>query len=129
MFEFKNIKGDIKMKHVNQVAKANGYSPEELLNIMNEKIAKFDLNTYRGLLEFYGFEDKEIDELANDFNKASYKRQDHMLKIINDYAKGKNRNGSDDDIEHDLARSNFKGHFDLIIKAGRGWNNEKIDNI
>ena len=79
MFEFKNIKGDIKMKHVNQVAKANGYTPDELLNIMNEKISKFDLNTYRGLLEFYGFKDKEIDELANDFNKASYKRQDYML--------------------------------------------------
>ena len=129
MFEFKNIKGDIKMKHVKQVAKANGYTPNELLDIMNEKIAKFDLNTYRGLLEFYGFKDKEIDDLANDFNNASYKRQDYMLKIINDYAKGKNRYGSDDDIEHDLARSNFKGHFDLIIKAGRGWNNEKIDNI
>lgn len=129
MFEFKNIKGDIKMKHVNQVAKANGYTPDELLNIMNEKIAKFDLNTYRGLLEFYGFKDKEIDELANDFNNASYKRQDYMLNIINDYAKGKNRYGGDDDIEHDLAKSNFKGHFDLIIKAGRGWNNEKIDNI
>ena len=91
MYEFKNIKGDIKMKHVKQVAKANGYTPNELLDIMNEKIAKFDLNTYRGLLEFYGFKDKEIDELANDFNKASYKRQDYMLKIINDYAKGKNR--------------------------------------
>ena len=51
-----------------------------------------------------------------------------MLKIINDYAKGKNRY-EDEDIEHDLAKSNFKGHFDLIIKAGRGWNNEKIDNI
>ena len=129
MFEFKNIKGDIKMKHVKQVAKANGYSPDELLNIMNEKIDKFDLNTYRGLLEFYGFKGKEIDELANDFNKASYKRQDYMLNIINDYAKGKNRYGADDDIEHELAKSNFKGHFDLIIKAGRGWNNEKIDNI
>ena len=129
MFEFKNIKGDIKMKHVKQVAKANGYSPDELLNIMNEKIAKFDLNTYRGLLEFYGFKDKEIDELAIDFNKASYKRQDYMLNIINDYAKGKNRYGADDDIDHELAKSNFKGHFDLIIKAGRGWNNEKIDEI
>ena len=129
MYEFKNIKGDIKMKHVKQVAKANGYTPDELLNVMNDKIAKFDLNTYRGLLEFYGFKDKEIDELVNDFNKASYKRQDYMLNIINDYAKGKNRYGADDDIEHDLARSNFKGHFDLIIKAGRGWNNEKIDNI
>ena len=129
MYEFKNIKGDIKMKHVNQVAKANGYTPDELLNIMNDKIDKFDLNTYRGLLEFYGFKDKEIDDLANDFNKASYKRQDYMLYIINDYAKGKNRYGADDDIEHDLAKSNFKGHFDLIIKAGRGWNNEKIDNI
>ena len=129
MYEFKHIKGDVKMKHVKQVAKANGYTPDELLNVMNDKISKFDLNTYRGLLEFYGFKDKEIDELANDFNKASYKRQDYMLNIINDYAKGKNRYGADDDIEHDLARSNFKGHFDLIIKAGRGWNNEKIDNI
>ena len=129
MYEFKNIKGDVKMKHVKQVAKANGYTPDELLNIMNEKIAKFDLNTYRGLLEFYGFKDKEIDDLVNDFNNASYKRQDHMLKIINDYAIGKNRYEELEDIEHDLARSNFKGHFDLIIKAGRGWNNEKIDNI
>ena len=130
MFEFKNIKGDIKMKHVKQVAKANGYTPDELLNIMNDKISKFDLNTYRGLLEFYGFKDKEIDDLANDFNKASYKRQDYMLKIINDFAKGKNRYlDLDLDIDHELAKSNFKGHFDLIIKAGRGWNNEKIDNI
>ena len=129
MFEFKNIKGDIKMKHVNQVAKANGYTPNELLNIMNEKIAKFDLNTYRGLLEFYGFKDNEIDELVNDFNNANYKRQDYMLNIINDYAKGKNRYGADDDIEHDLAKSNFQGHFDLIIKGGMGWHNEKIDEI
>ena len=129
MFEFKNIKGDIKMKHVKQVAKANGYTPDELLNIMNDKIAKFDLNTYRGLLEFYGFKDNEIDELVNDFNNASYKRQDYMLNIINDYAKGKNRYGADDDIEHDLAKSNFKGHFDLIIKGGMGWHNEKIDAI
>ena len=128
MYEFKNIKGDIKMKHVNQVAKANGYTPDELIDIMNDKIYKFDLNTYRGLLEYYGFKDKEIDELANDFNKASYKRQDYMLKIINDYAKGKNRY-EDEDIEHDLARSNFKGHFDLVIKGGMGWNNEKIDEI
>ena len=128
MYEFKNIKGDIKMKHVNQVAKANGYTPDELLNVMNEKIDKFNLNTYRGLLVFYGFKDKEIDVLTNDFNKASYKRQDYMLKIINDYAKGKNRY-EDEDIEHDLAKSNFIGHFDLIIKAGRGGNNEKIDNI
>ena len=129
MFEFKNIKGDIKMKHVKQVAKANGYTPNELLNIMNDKIAKFDLNTYRGLLEFYGFKDNEIDELVNDFNNASYKRQDYMLNIINDYAKGKNRYGADDDIEHELAKSNFKGHFDLIIKGGMGWHNEKIDAI
>lgn len=129
MFEFKNIKGDIKMKHVKQVAKANGYTPNELLNIMNDKIAKFDLNTYRGLLEFYGFKDKEIDELVNDFNNANYKRQDYMLNIINDYAKGKNRYGADDDIEHELAKSNFKGHFDLIIKGGMGWHNEKIDEI
>ena len=129
MFEFKNIKGDIKMKHVKQVAKANGYTPNELLNIMNDKIAKFDLNTYRGLLEFYGFKDKEIDELVNDFNNANYKRQDYMLNIINDYAKGKNRYGADDDIEHELAKSNFKGHFDLIIKGGMGWHNEKIDAI
>ena len=130
MFEFKNIKGDIKMKHVKQVAKANGYTPDELLNIMNDKIAKFDFNTYRGLLEFYGFKDKEIDDLANDFNKASYKRQDYMLKIINDFAKGKNKYlDLDLDIEHDLAKNNFIGHFDLIIKAGRSWNNEKIDAI
>ena len=128
MYEFKNIKGDIKMKHVKQVAKANGYTPEELIDVMNDKIDKFNLNTYRGLLEYYGFKDKEIDELVNEFNKASYKRQDYMLKIINDYAKGKNRY-EDEDIEHDLARSNFKGHFDLIIKGGMGWNNEKIDNI
>ena len=128
MFEFKNIKGDIKMKHVKQVAKANGYTPEELIDVMNDKIDKFNLNTYRGLLEYYGFKDKEIDELVNEFNKASYKRQDYMLKIINDYAKGKNRY-EDEDIEHDLAKSNFIGHFDLIIKGGMGWNNEKIDNI
>lgn len=130
MFEFKNIKGDIKMKHVRQVAKANGYTPNELLNIINEKIAKFDLNTYRGLLEYYGFKDKEIDDLVQEFNNANYKRQDYMLNIINDYAKGKNKyevNGVD--IEHDLAKSNFKGHFDLIIKGGMGWNNEKIDEL
>ena len=130
MFEFKNIKGDIKMKHVKQVAKANGYSPEELIDIMNDKISKFDLNTYRGLLEYYGFKDKEIDDLAKDFNNASYKRQDYMLNIINDFAKGKNRYlDLDLKIDHDLAKSNFKGHFDLIIKGGLGWHNEKIDNI
>lgn len=130
MFEFQNIKGDIKMKHVKQVAKANGYTPDELLNIMNEKISKFDLNTYRGMLEFYGFKDKEIDELVEEFNKANYKRQDYMLNIINDFAKGKNKYELNDiDIEHELAKSNFKGHFDLIIKAGRGWDDEKIDDI
>ena len=130
MFEFKNIKGDIKMKHVRQVAKANGYTPEELLDIMNEKISKFDLNTYRGLLEYYGFKDKEIDDLVQEFNNANYKRQDYMLNIINDYAKGKNKyEANGDDIEHDLAKSNFKGHFDLIIKGGMGWNNEKIDEL
>lgn len=130
MWEFRNIKGNIKMGDVRKVAKLRGYSPEEYLNMMNQKLSKFDLNNFSGMLEFYGFKQDEIDRMVQEFNNANYKRQDHLLKIINDFAKGKNKYEDIEDIkDHELARSNFRGHFDVIIKAGRGWNNEKIDEL
>ena len=130
MWEFRNIKGNIKMSDVRKVAKLRGYSPEEYVNMMNNKISKFDLNNFSSMLEFYGFKQDEIDKMVQEFNNANYKRQDHLLKIVNDFAKGKNKYEDIEDIkDHELARSSFKGHFDVIIKAGRNWNNEKIDEL
>lgn len=128
MHEFKNIKGKITMNKVKKVAKGLGYTPGELLGVMKEKTDKLDFNTYRGLLEFYGFKSDEIDEMAEIFNNAGYKRQDYMLKVINDFAKGKNRY-QDEDIEHDIARGNFRANFDLFIKLGKNWEKEDIDDL
>ena len=128
MWEFKNIKGNVKMNNIKKIAKDKGYTTKEYMSLINSKLSKFDLNTYRPMLEFYGFKNEDIDKMVKEFNNANYKRQDHLLKIINEYAKGKNRyDNLGDYTEHDLARSNFTGFFDAIIKAGRDWNNEFID--
>ena len=63
-------------------------------------------------------------------NKANIKRKDHFLKIINEYAKGKNKyEAMNEDIDHTLARENFKGEFDMRIIGGVNGDNKFIDEL
>ena len=127
---FKNVKGNITLKDINNMGKKLHYNDGQFLDVINMKLAKFDLNTYSDLLKFYGFTDKEIKDLARKFNKANIKRKDHFLKIINEYAKGKNKyEAMNDDIDHTLARENFKGEFDMRIIGGVNGDNKFIDEL
>ena len=127
---FKNVKGNITLKDINNMGKKLHYNDGQFLDVINMKLAKFDLNTYSDLLKFYGFTDKEIKDLARKFNKANIKRKDHFLKIINEYAKGKNKyQAMNEDIDHTLARENFKGEFDMRIIGGVNSDGKFIDEL
>lgn len=127
---FKNIKGNIKLADINKMERKLKYNKGQFLDVINMKLAKFDLNTYSDLLKFYGFSDKEIQELSRKFNNANIKRKDHFLKIINYYAKGKNKyQAMDDDIDHTIAKENFKSEFDMRIIGGVNGANQSIDEL
>lgn len=128
MSDYKNVKGKLTRNQLQKVIKQNGYSTKEYMSMMKEKIARFDLESYRPMLKYYGFKDEEIDKMKEEFNKANYKRKDHFLKILNDFAKGKNRyQESDYDLDHVVSRSNFTSHFDNVIKGGLDFSGNKID--
>lgn len=117
MWEFKDIKGNVSMKNITQLAKKLGVSSNWVLNTMEEKMSSFKLKSYSSIMKFYGFNDKEIEEMAKIFDYADYQKQDAFLKIMRDYAKGMEKYSA-------LGQESYSGVLDLKDNL-RYW----LDNI
>lgn len=120
-YRFKN--SDLKLKDLQKVAKEKGFKLDYYIDGFMEKIEKFKFENYTPMLKFYGFKESDIKEMAKEFNNAGYKRQDYFLNILHRYAIGKNKYPTEAEeserIDHNIARSNFKTDFDIIIKGGK----------
>ena len=126
--EFKFKIGDITLKDIQKVAERKGFSVNYFIDRTMEKIEKFNFENYSPMLEYYGFSKSEIKEMAEEFKKVGYKRQDYFLQIINDFAKGKNvYQETGKDLDHQIARSNFTRIFNKSIKGGKTEDDIEID--
>lgn len=130
LWDYRFNTSDLKLKDLQKVAKEKGFKLDDYIAGFREKIEKFNFENYAPMLKFYGFKDSEIKEMAKEFNNAGYKRQDYFLNILNRYAIGKNKYPTEAEeserIDHNIARSNFKTDFDIIIKGGKTTDGKQI---
>ena len=129
--QFAHIKGDIKAKDIPSLTKMFGYTEEDYYRIMGEKMSDVDLKSYSDVLKYYGFKDKEINQLAKKFNKANYKRQDSFMKILKDFKKGmdKYKESELDGMDEEIYRYNFLYEFERRIEDGVNSVGDKIDRL
>lgn len=123
------FKGEyLKLKDLKKVAKEKGFNLDTYIKGFIEKIEKFNFENYSPMLEYYGFKKSEIEEMTKEFNKAGYKRQDYFMKVLGNFAKGKNvYQETGNDLDHKIARSNFTRIFNQSIKGGKTEDGVKID--
>lgn len=128
MFDYRFKENNLNLKDLKKVAEEKGFKLDYYIDRFMEKIERFNFESYSPMLEYYGFKKSEIKEMAEEFNQAGYKRQDYFLQILSDFAKGKNiYQDTGNDIDHQLARSNFKRIFDKSIKGGKTEDGVQID--
>lgn len=117
MDDYKNIKGEVTFNDLLKIAKRTyGMTLEEMLPLIEEKIAPFNLNSFYGMLKYYGFTEKEIKYLTNLYNNGNYKQKDYILKTLNNYCKGKDRYEEMEDIpDHSIAREVLKQSMEMAF--------------
>ena len=128
MWDYQFKGGNLKLKDIKKVAKEKGFTLDNYIKGFMEKIEKFNFENYSPMLEYYGFKKSEIEEMAKEFNNTGYKRQDYFMKVLGNFAKGKNiYQETGNDLDHQIARSNFTRIFNQSIKGGKTENGIKID--
>ena len=117
--DFGRIKGEITGKDITKIAKKYKMTQKQYALALENKLKKFHLETYKNVLNYYGITEKEIEKRSKYFYEADFRLQDKFLKIIQDFAKGKEKYlNLDDEYEHNQAKDNFFREFDKIIRLG-----------
>ena len=119
IYDFNGIEGNIKGTDITKIGKRQKRTQKEMVEQYKIKLKAFDLNSYSDMLKYYGFNDKEIKQMAKIYNNGGYKNKVMFLKIINDFIKGKDQYQSYDDMnDRGIARDNFKVYLDRYILGG-----------
>lgn len=128
IYDFNGIEGDIKGTDITKIGKRQKRTQKEMVEQYKIKLKAFDLNSYSDMLKYYGFNDKEIKQMAKIYNNGGYKNKVMFLKIINDFIKGKDQYQSYDDMnDRGIARDNFKVYLDRYILGGVDEYGNKIE--
>lgn len=128
IYDFNGIEGDIKGTDITKIGKRQKRTQKEMIEQYKIKLKAFDLKSYSDMLKYYGFNDKEIKQMAKIYNNGGYKNKVMFLKIINDFIKGKDQYQSYDDMnDRGIARDNFKVNLDRYILGGVDEYGNKIE--
>lgn len=127
--DFKKIAGDVTFDDIEKAAKKT-YKKElkDIMPLIEEKIAPFNLKYFYDTLKYYGFTEKEIKYMTKIYNKGTYKQKDYMLGILKRYVKGKNRYKDIEEIaDHGASREVLYQRMEMAMVLGVDWEGNKIE--